>query len=930
MKSIVVAILVFCSTVVFGQTGNYFLSHFSPSEERFDYICFDMAQDNKGVMYFATKAGIMEFDGRDWDLLQGPSAIYAIKINEKNEIYWAGSKGFGKIGLNAHGFQEMKSLSQPDVTNVFQILITGEKIFFLTEEQIYVLDEASGKTETIKPLSTGDSFSKLFELFGVVYVNTTSGLLKVDNLTLSPSKLAFNEDVIFFSKLDNSYVLATSTNKLFSCDENLNFTQIKLQDQAYIDASVIVSGSWFNRQLLALGTLRGGVIFINPINGLTQEITNYATGLPDNEVFQLMTDVNQNVWVAHDYGFTRIAPFMPLRSFSHYEGLQGNILCTYSASNSPYVGTSVGLFRLDRIDVYDELVYYVDVEVKSAATKKRVKKETTQSVTPPQEEPRQETKSESKKGGLFSFLKKKKTGDESGTKTESQPQTSPPPVQEEYEEIDEASPPKYRREKRTQRTLRAAHHVFKKVQGIDSKITHIAEVNGKIIASGLGGLYEVNGLVSKAILEEPIRYMFAPTGKDFALISTYNDEIRSLRFVGSYPENSSVFSNVSDQIQFIFENGKDELWFCGIDRIYRAEMKGSEVRYKQSIELNHATNDKTIGVVINSDVVLTNTSGFFRLNRGNSTFERIDSLERPSQYFGHHGGLVYRNAHGWNFLSKDKADPNFQLLNIFHDIRFLSSDRSNASNLWLVNGENELYKFFGDKVELFSKEFPLFLKRIVNHDQKVIQPQEINMDQEHSSVLFTIVQPDYINPTGVEFRYRLIGLNDNWSDWSNTYNQIPFNYLPTGDYTLEAQSKNIFGKVSDLQPITFEVLPPYWKRSWFYALEFSIIASLVILSFRLSTRYRIVSRLLSLLTIILLIEFIQTAIGSTVLTENSPVIDFMIQVVVALLVLPVEGYLRNLMLRSLDSSGKFYQFIVPSAGSKDKPEKFVKETSDVD
>jgi hypothetical protein len=29
------------------------------------------------------------------------------------------------------------------------------------------------------------------------------------------------------------------------------------------------------------------------------------------------------------------------------------------------------------------------------------------------------------------------------------------------------------------------------------------------------------------------------------------------------------------------------------------------------------------------------------------------------------------------------------------------------------------------------------------------------------------------------------------------------------------------------------------------------------------------------------------------------------------LILPVEGFLRNLMLRSLDPSSKFYQFIAP-------------------
>jgi hypothetical protein len=60
------------------------------------------------------------------------------------------------------------------------------------------------------------------------------------------------------------------------------------------------------------------------------------------------------------------------------------------------------------------------------------------------------------------------------------------------------------------------------------------------------------------------------------------------------------------------------------------------------------------------------------------------------------------------------------------------------------------------------------------------------------------------------------------------------------------------------------------------------------------------------------------------------VIEFLIQVVVALLVLPVEGYLRNVMLRSLDSSHKFYQYIVPGFKSKEKPERFIKETSDVD
>ena len=57
-------------------------------------------------------------------------------------------------------------------------------------------------------------------------------------------------------------------------------------------------------------------MFINAA-GETQEITNYYTGLPDNEVFALMGDQQENIWVAHDYGYTRIAPFLPFRTFNH-------------------------------------------------------------------------------------------------------------------------------------------------------------------------------------------------------------------------------------------------------------------------------------------------------------------------------------------------------------------------------------------------------------------------------------------------------------------------------------------------------------------------------------------------------------------------------------------------------------------------------------
>jgi len=98
-----------------------------------------------------------------------------------------------------------------------------------------------------------------------------------------------------------------------------------------------------------------------------------------------------------------------------------------------------------------------------------------------------------------------------------------------------------------------------------------------------------------------------------------------------------------------------------------------------------------------------------------------------------------------------------------------------------------------------------------------------------------------------------------------------------------------------------------------------LFASLVVLSFRLSTRYHVISRLLSLLTIILLIQFIQTVIGETFETRASPVMDFFIQVLVAVLILPVEGYLRNLLLQSIEP-GSILHRLIPTKENTEREE----------
>ena len=75
MRSVIYVALFLWSIPVLAQQGNYFLSHYSPNDKQFDNVCFDLVQDQKGIIHLATRAGILEFDGRNWELTKDMGAV---------------------------------------------------------------------------------------------------------------------------------------------------------------------------------------------------------------------------------------------------------------------------------------------------------------------------------------------------------------------------------------------------------------------------------------------------------------------------------------------------------------------------------------------------------------------------------------------------------------------------------------------------------------------------------------------------------------------------------------------------------------------------------------------------------------------------------------------------------------------------------------
>ncbi|HEY9047815.1 MAG TPA: triple tyrosine motif-containing protein [Ohtaekwangia sp.] len=906
MRYICLSILLFSFCQLYSQNGNYFLSHYSPGKERFSNVCFDMVQDDHGVMYFATRRGILEFDGRNWDLISNNGAVYSLQLDDRKEIYWSGSSGYGKIDTNIPGSHKLKTLSSEGITDVFQNIVVHDKLYFVTEQALYI-ETQSQSAITIKASSITGSFGNIFELFGSVYINTQhEGIFKVegDKLVNTTLGLPAGSEVTFSSGFNNFYILGLASNKIILMGEDLRPRELKLQDQAYADASVVVNGSWVNRDLFVLGTLRGGMIFVQSGSGHTQEIVNYNTGLPDNEVYSLMRDKSLCIWAAHEYGFTRVAPYLPFRSFSHYDGLSGNLLCAMSFQGSQYVGTSLGLFKLEREDIYEEITYTVE-----AGTNNRQSVPSKQIPSSSDNKKEDASTKEPKKKGLLYFFRRKR---DAAKEEETNSTTASSKGNTKTSSATSKLKPRF--VKKTERVLRSSQYIYKKIQGIDAKVTQLLQLDGKLIAVGLAGAFEINGLKAKAIVEEPILTAYASLRLHALLLSTYDSEVRAFQSTGDTWESLHFLENVDDRIDAMIDGVGEELWLCALDKAYRLDIAGGEVKNIQTLTIDNPTFNNITCIHWKNEILLANDQGFQRFDRKKNLFERVDSLPKPVHYFSDGVNILYNDRHTWNLLGKEKGQNNLQLLNLFQNLRFITIDQSNQ-DLWVITEDNELYKFYGEKfIPYEAGNQPLL--RAVRHNDAKVDLVNFEVEENKSALTFEVIQPDYLASQAIEYRYRLTGLDKDWSDWSAMNNVVNYPYLPSDDYQLMVQSRDIFGKIHELPAVVFEVLPPYWQRPWFYGLEIIVFSGFVILSFRLSNRFRIISRVLSLLTIIMLIQFIQTVASELLETKASPVTDFFIQVVIAFLILPIEGYLRNFMFRSADSSPtRLHRLLEPKSGN---------------
>ncbi|MEA2106387.1 MAG: hypothetical protein U9P82_06660 [Bacteroidota bacterium] len=363
-------IFIVCET--FAQEGTPFITHFNEAKE-FETQNWSISQDYENIMLFANRRGILTFDGHEWNTIKLPYIPFVVKKNPYNhKVYVGTNNNYGVLEKNSLGLYEYISLVPDtlDVGIITKIEFTDSTIFFYGEKSI-----SRHNMENPNIFKRWNAKNKFFTRIILTSKNTFfnvagEGLYRLESDTLFPIVTGFyteNSEILFSLPYNEQRVIVgTDESKLYTFD-GIKYYNYKINDEGYLKESILADAVEISDTLIAFATLYGGVEVVSKKTGKIVYTINYQNGLPDDEIYALGKDNNNGLWLTHEFGISRVDFNLPIRNYSTYPGLKGNLISTLWHNNQLYVATNEGVFYLDEVKDFKEVEIYV--KTKPATTK---------------------------------------------------------------------------------------------------------------------------------------------------------------------------------------------------------------------------------------------------------------------------------------------------------------------------------------------------------------------------------------------------------------------------------------------------------------------------------------------------------------------------------------------------------------------------------
>lgn len=842
----------------------------------------DITVNSQNLIFLANRRGVQIFDGINWQRVILPFLVYNVESND-DKVFIGGDNNLGYIARNDSGRYFFKSLKMEhsDVGIVDRVSVTERYVFFGGYKSVFRYNKASGEVSSY--VDTDPVFNGMMAYGENVYVNVRDEglwefpvqLFNAENDTTKRNvveKLPFKQSVNYkddslnFSREEVLFAIELSSNKVLlgtsaSALYTFNGKEIKLQeyeDALFLRESIITDGTRLNARTFAVSTRTGGSVVIDIQDGESLHTINYQTGLSDDEVHAVASDINGGLWMVHPFGISRVDFRLPVRAFSQIPGLEGINTTIFRFQGALYVGTSEGLYYKKQVKNYKEIKEVIRVKQQQNKQEEEEQESLWNRIFNSREKEKKKEKKEEvrnagkeKEAGVIRRFFNKLTGKDK-TGKEEEPSASENKLQAGKKDApkngkkanNDGNKAAYEYKIKKSYALQSVKYVFKKVSNLQAKVVDTKIVDKQLLIGTNKGLYYMDENRAVPVIENIYVYQLSParmskavwvaSRKGFYLVQFHNGKWH-VRL--SQDINKPVYSIVEPQ--------KGRCWL-GIDDMAIQAIITEDMRVKELREYPiHAPFSERVRVMSPRYGELLVAADKL-LKYDNSA----DSLRNAQMGGGTHfsgrllntqDSLVWQQSgEGWQLLHNNKHVNSSQIryLEIFADIRHIHTD--NDSNLWLVNGSNDLYKIaHAQAFNPAERVFRIHISDIENKAGYNTPLDDFKMAYNQNALRLKLGAPYYLSSDKVQFQYKLEGLSEEWSDWrSNPVIEFPF--IPYGNYDLKIRGKNLFGQLSDIRKVAFTVKAPFWLQWWFVLLL--AIAIIAVTGFIVHLRLRALRR----------------------------------------------------------------------------------------
>jgi ligand-binding sensor domain-containing protein/DNA-binding CsgD family transcriptional regulator len=388
-------------------------------------------------------------------------------------------------------------------------------------------------------------------------------------------------------------------------------------------------------------------------------------------------------------------------------------------------------------------------------------------------------------------------------------------------------------------------HLFEKIKETDGQVWSLKTLENELLLGHHEGAFRLNSSGATQLSTEPGAWTFVPLSADYLLGGTYNGLVLYKKVAGKWVFDQKL-QGLNESCRIMVKDEDGAIWvshpYRGLYRIEWSATQKSEIKVTFFNAKNGLPSDLNNFVFqIAGKAIFATEKGIFRFNKSNSTFvpdadfnqllgnkEHVRLLREDTKgniWFVSEKevGVLMVDDFGLKKSVKKKVFPElseklvagFEFIfpvdaeNVFFGaeqgfIHYnaavgMASDTilqvvlSNIS----ASGKQDTVLFSGN---FFDKNG---LKNAQNTEDLPV------LEAENNNLRFSYSATDYKDPRFLQYRSRLVGLSESWSEWSGEAIRN-FTTLSPGKYTFQVQARRKDGRESALMSYSFRIRPPWY------------------------------------------------------------------------------------------------------------------------